>query len=235
MVQYKLKIPGAAYDADVSDSLSISSGVLAFNDALTMFTNDFNIRGSAFLRQKSCAGTFSLMVALPSFTNLSKMCSTFLWSSSFRRTNLFPDLFWAVLIMMNTSLIPAAFELESWGLRPMAKEDLTGFVLELKSRFKISMSAWILILRWNFSNVNLPPICCLLWKEIALIWEATEDSKMFIEFFVGQFCRFSRLQIFSINILKFESLFCWQSTELYKAWTILKRKFLLRFFKNGLA
>ena len=184
MVQYKLKIPGAAYDADVSDSLSISSGVLAFNDALTMFTNDFNIRGSAFLRQKSCAGTFSLMVALPSFTNLSKMCSTFLWSSSFRRTNLFPDLFWAVLIMMNTSLIPAAFELESWGLRPMAKEDLTGFVLELKSRFKISMSTWILILCWNFLNVNLPPICCLLWTEVVLIWEATEDSKNVYWFFL---------------------------------------------------
>ena len=184
MVQYKLKIPGAAYDADVSDSLSISSGVLAFNDALTMFTNDFNIRGSAFLRQKSCAGTFSLMVALPSFTNLSKMCSTFLWSSSFWRTNLFPVLFWAVQIIMNTSCIPAAFELESWGLRPMAKEDLTGFILELKSRFKISMSTWILILCWNFLNVNLPPICCLLWTEVVLIWEATEDSKNVYWFFL---------------------------------------------------
>ena len=184
MVQYKLKIPGAAYDADVSDSLSISSGVLAFNDALTMFTNDFNIRGSAFLRQKSCAGTFSLMVALPSFTNLSKMCSTFLWSSSFWRTNLFPVLFWAVQIIMNTSRIPAAFELESWGLRPMAKEDLTGFILELKSRFKISMSTWILILCWNFLNVNLPPICCLLWTEVVLIWEATEDSKNVYWFFL---------------------------------------------------
>ena len=184
MVQYKLKIPGAAYDADVSDSLSISSGVLAFNDALTMFTNDFNIRGSAFLRQKSCAGTFSLMVALPSFTNLSKMCSTFLWSSSFWRTNLFPVLFWAVQIIMNTSRIPAAFELESWGLRPMAKEDLTGFILELKSRFKISMSTWMLILCWNFLNVNIPPICCLLWTEVVLIWEATEDSKNVYWFFL---------------------------------------------------
>ena len=184
MVQYKLKIPGAAYDADVSDSLSISSGVLAFNDALTMFKNDFNRRGSAFLRQKSRAGTFSLMVALPSFTNLSKMCSTFLWSSSFWRTNLFPVLFWAVQIIMNTSRIPAAFELESWGLRPMAKEDLTGFILELKSRFKISMSTWILILCWNFLNVNLPPICCLLWTEVVLIWEATEDSKNVYWFFL---------------------------------------------------
>ena len=179
-----MKIPGVAYDADVSDSLSISSGVLAFNDALTMFKNDFNRRGSAFLRQKSRAGTFSLMVALPSFTNLSKMCSTFLWSSSFWRTNLFPVLFWAVQIIMNTSRIPAAFELESWGLRPMAKEDLTGFILELKSRFKISMSTWMLILCWNFLNVNIPPICCLLWTEVVLIWEATEDSKNVYWFFL---------------------------------------------------
>jgi hypothetical protein len=46
-----------------------------------------------------------------------------------------------VLIIMKTSLWPELLSAAVIGLSPMANDDRTGFVFELKSRFKISTSA----------------------------------------------------------------------------------------------